>query len=574
MVGKKKRIRWNWVVLVILAIAGGGFAFWQQRAAAGRDALPKGVQVGIAQRGDIDQKISATGVVAAQTGAKVNIGSEISGRIKSLPADVGAVVRKGQVVAVISSPDLEAQVEQQQRNVEVTAAGLEQVRSRLAQAQLNMRLTQAQTRAQIDEARFGVSAAGERLHMAEATSRLQPTQTATEIARAEAALSTAKSQQKQTQATVALHLKQAETDIDDARAALENVTALRRRQEKLLALGYISGQEVDDTRSQYRRAIARLQNLQASLSIIREKNEADLQAARDQVAQAQAVLNSANASREQDKMRAAEMRNAAETVKQAKASLTLRGASRTQDTIRKREVEGARVAVAQSQASLKQAQAVLRYQQAQLDKAVIHSPIGGTVLTVNTQQGETVAAGFQVQTLITVADLNRLEVRAYVDEVDIGRVRLGLPAEVRVESYPDGVFHGRVSKIAAASTVKDNVVTYETTVAIDDANGLLRPDMTADVTLILGRQPDVLLVPSEAVHRETERSIVYVLRRKKQGKERVETRAVTVGVDDGTRAQIRTGLKEGEEVILAGLKRLGVEAVDAQTTNPKRNKKE
>jgi RND family efflux transporter MFP subunit len=329
---------------------------------------------------------------------------------------------------------------------------------------------------------------------------------------------------------------------------------------------------VDDTRTNYAQAAARLQNAQANLAIVKEKTDADLQNARDQVLQAEATLRAAEAARQQDLMRDAEARNARETVRQAQATLDLRRSSRTQDKIRGQAFRESQAAVRQADASLKQAQALLDYQRAQLDKAVIRSPISGTVLTVTTQQGETVAAGFQVQTLITVADLNRLEVRAYVDETDIGRVRLGLPAEVRVQSYQDRVFHGKVTKVSASSTIKDNVVTYETTIAISDANGMLRPDMTADVSLILGRRPDVLLIPAEAVHREVDRALVYVLHREKQGKERVEKREVKIGPSDGTQTEIRSGLKDGEEVVLAGLPRLGVQATDAQSRNPQENR--
>jgi multidrug efflux pump subunit AcrA (membrane-fusion protein) len=155
----------------------------------------------------------------------------------------------------------------------------------------------------------------------------------------------------------------------------------------------------------------------------------------------------------------------------------------------------------------------------------------------------------------------------------VGRVRLGLPVEVRVQTYLDRVFHGKVTKIASAATVKDNVVTYETTVAITDANGLLRPDMTADVTLILGRRPGVILVPAEAVHQDVGRALIYVLHRDKKDKERAEMREVKLGVSDGIHTEIRTGLKEGEEVILAGLPRLGVEAIDSQTKQNSGEKK-
>jgi RND family efflux transporter MFP subunit len=304
---------------------------------------------------------------------------------------------------------------------------------------------------------------------------------------------------------------------------------------------------------------------------VKEKTATDLQAAENQVAQARATLEAARAGKLQVSMRDAEKLTAEEAVRQAEAVLALRRTNRTQDRVRQQEYQAAQAGVRQAEAALRQAEALHKFQQAQLEKAVIHSPISGVVLTITAQQGETIAAGFSAPTLITVADMGRLEVRAYVDETDIGHVRLGLPAEVRVEAFRDRVFHGRVTKTASASTIKDNVVTYETTIALDAAGGLLRPDMTADVTLVLGRRPDVLLVPAEALHRAVDRTLVYVLHRNKKDKQRVEEREVKAGISDASSTEIRSGLKDGEEVVLAGLPRLGVQAIDAQTTKPKRD---
>lgn len=557
--------------MAVVVLAGGGYAF-QQSVQARRTSreIPKGVQIGKAERGDIDQKITATGVIGAQTGAKVNIGSQTPGRIKSLPVDVGARVVKDQVVAVIDSPDIEAQVEQQRNNVQVAQANVAAAESRLRQSLLNAGLTDDQTAAQINEATYSMRAARERLEQARAGSSYQPTQTETEIARAEAALSTARSQQKQTQATVALQIRQAQSEIDDARAQMENMQRQVRRQRTLLAEGYVARQQLENAETDYRRAAARLQSAAAAMDIVKEKTEADLQTASNQVSEAEASLRVAKAGKLQNEMRAAEMRNAEQAMKQAEATLQLRKTGNTQRVIQRRAVDEAKAALAQAKASLRQTEALLRYQQVQLDRAVVRSPIAGTVLTVNTQQGETVASAFQIQTLVTVADLNRLECKAYVDEVDIGRVRIGLPAELRVATFPDRVFRGRVTKMSGSSTVKDNVVTYETIIRLDNQEGLLRPDMTADVTLILGRRSNVVFVPSEAVHRDIKNSLVYVLHRNKTGKERVEKRIVQVGVDDGSHVEILSGIQPDEEVVLAGLPRLGVDAVDAQRQGPKK----
>ena len=569
MAVRKRKAPWGWLVLVLLIAGGaGGYYMYQQNNSKKAAELPKGVQIGTVTRGDLDQKVTATGVVAAQTGAKVNIGSRITGRVKSLPADVGAHVAQNQVVAILEVPDLEAQVEQQRRSVEVARASLAQAIPRLEQARLSVQLAKDQNQAQIDEADYAVRAARARLEGSESANKMQPSQTSAEIARTQAVLATAKTGEHQVKQTVAQQLLQAQTTIDEAQATVTFVERQRKRQEALLGQGFVSRQEVDDIRAQHQQAIARLKSAQANQRIVKEKTEADIQNARAQVTQAEAAVAAAVAATANNAIRESELRTSQETVRQAEASFALRKSNLTENQIRQKAYLESKAGVAQARAALKQAEALLQYQQAQLDLAVIRSPISGTVLTINTQQGETVAAGFSVQTLIAVADLNRLEVRAYVDETDVGRVRLGLPVEVRVQTYQDRVFHGHVSKIAAAATVKDNVVTYETTVAIDDAKGLLRPDMTADVTLILGRRPNVLLVPSEAVHQAVGRALIYVLHRDKKGKERAEMRDVTLGTNDGIHTEIRTVLKEREEVILAGLPRLGVEAIDSQTAKP------
>lgn len=569
MASKRKGSRRGWwIALVVVAAAGAAAGLRFYPRSGNTKGVPTGVQIGAAETGAIQQRISATGVVAAQIGAMVKIGSQITGRIRRLPADVGTQVVANQVVAELDLPDLDAQVLQQRHRVAEAEAGLEQARSRLRQAAENAGFSRDQTDAQIAEADAALKAAQAHVESSAATAKLQPTQTASEISRAEAALSTARSVQKQVEQTSRQQVQQAQSSIDDAKVVVTNTRRTLTRGEGLLRQGFIAAQDVDNMRTSWEQAKAKLDSSTANLDIIQEKTRADLQSAKDQVAQAQAALESARAGTLQNSVREAELRNAQQALRQAEATLRLRHASRSEDRIRQMAIGEARSAVAQAQAALLEARSMLTYQLAQLDKTIIRSPISGTVLSITAQQGETVAAGLAAPTLITVADLNRLEVRAYVDETDIGRVRLGVPAEVRVESYTNRIFHGKVTKIASSSTIKDNVVTYETTIAIRDADGLLRPDMTADVGLILGTRDGVILVPSEAIHREPTRSIVYVLHREREGAERAEVRVVDPGSDTGTKTEVRSGLKPGEEVILAGASRLGVRVPDSQRGGP------
>lgn len=561
---KKKRPAWLfWVGGLVIF---GGVVMWRGAVArnGGAAGTPVGLETAKAERGNQQQKIVATGVVASQIGTQVKIGSQITGTIRALPADVGTHVRAGQVVAVLDLPDLKAQVDEQKQSVAVAEAGLAQAESRLKQAAEAAGYTSDQTTAQIAQAEAAYRSAHAKVESSDAAARLQPVQTSSDIARAEAALSSAKSAQKQVEQTTKQQMQQAQANIDDAQAAAENAKRVLDRQQKLLAQGFVAQNVVDQSDATYKQAAARLNNMRAALDITREKTVADLQSTQSQVAQAQASLVAAQAGKYQVAVRDADLHSAQEAEKQAIAALNLQQANHRGDKIKEMAVAESRAAVVQAQANVQQTRSRLHYQLDQLAKTVIRSPISGTVLSITAQQGETVVAGLSAPTLITVADLTRLEVRAYVDETDIGHMRLGLPAEVRVEAFPNKIFKGKVTKIASASTVKDNVITYETTVAVQNADGLLRPDMTTTVSLILGEYKDVLLVPSEAVHQETNRSFVYLFHPEKQGPERAELRVVQTGFDDGAHTEIKKGLKEGEPVVIAGLSKLGVKPSDSQ----------
>jgi HlyD family secretion protein len=120
----------------------------------------------------------------------------------------------------------------------------------------------------------------------------------------------------------------------------------------------------------------------------------------------------------------------------------------------------------------------------QLGYARIVAPIAGVVSAVSTQEGETVAASFAAPTFVTLLDLGRLEVWAYVDETDIGRIRVGQPARFTVDTYSDQEFEGRVTSIHPQAEIRDNVINYVAVVTFEPPRDrVLRPEMTAIVRI-------------------------------------------------------------------------------------------
>ena len=200
----------------------------------------------------------------------------------------------------------------------------------------------------------------------------------------------------------------------------------------------------------------------------------------------------------------------------------------------------------QASAEVERARSALKNAQVQLSYATITAPIDGVIASVSTEEGETVAAGMQAPTFVTIVDLERLQVDAYVDEVDIGKVTVGQHTLFTVDAFPATEFEGKVSAIYPKAVIQDNVVNYDVVVDIDTPyHGRLRPEMTANVTIFLEEREGVLAIPAKVVQRERGKSVVYV-----QTDGGAEPREIKVGWRDGQWIEVASGLQQGETVLL------------------------
>jgi HlyD family secretion protein len=151
-------------------------------------------------------------------------------------------------------------------------------------------------------------------------------------------------------------------------------------------------------------------------------------------------------------------------------------------------------------ANISDATAALSTDQINLSKASISAPSDGVVLTRNVDPGNAVAAALQAVTLFTVAeDLTQLRLWVYVDEADVGSVKVGQDATFTVSAYPNRRFPARITRVGFGSTITDNVVTYLTYLDVNNADLSLRPGMTATAAIIATERKDVLLVPNAAL---------------------------------------------------------------------------
>ena len=178
-----------------------------------------------------------------------------------------------------------------------------------------------------------------------------------------------------------------------------------------------------------------------------------------------------------------------------------------QKLISRNDLETALAAAAQAEASLKsaeaqvtQARAALNQNQVSLDHTIIRAPIDGIVISRSVDVGQTVAASMSAPTLFVIAqDLQHMQVSASIDESDIGRIAPGQAVAFRVDAYPTQTFHGMVSQVRLEPKTEQNVVSYTTMIDVPNEDLKLKPGMTANVTVQIAMNENVLRVPNAAL---------------------------------------------------------------------------
>jgi HlyD family secretion protein len=209
--------------------------------------------------------------------------------------------------------------------------------------------------------------------------------------------------------------------------------------------------------------------------------------------------------------------------------------------------------VAQARAAVAQAQAAAERTQEELDNATIRSPIRGMVLARDVEVGSPVSSilnlGANATLVMVLGDVSQVYVKGKVDETDIGHVRIGQPARIKVETFKDRAFDGTVTRVAPMGTERDNVVSFEVRVSIDNASGQLRANMTANAEIVLEEHKGTLIIPETAIFYDQAKKTFADIHEPgtATGRRRVP---ITVGVSNGTRTQVLKGLTEGQKLVL------------------------
>jgi len=228
------------------------------------------------------------------------------------------------------------------------------------------------------------------------------------------------------------------------------------------------------------------------------------------------------------------------------SALNKRDGSRAQISVDSAKLKQAKAQVAQSQASLEQLEEQLSY-------TTIISPMDGVILSRDVEIGDAVSSilvlGSTATLVMTIGDTQQVYVQGKVDEADIAHVYMGQPARIKVESFRDKVFNGKVTKIAPLGVEKDNVTTFEVRVSIDNPGGELKALMTANAEILIEEHKNVLTVPENALIYDNQKNAFVEIPDTKgqEGKRKIPVKA---GISNGSRTEILEGLKDGDSVVL------------------------
>ena len=227
-------------------------------------------------------------------------------------------------------------------------------------------------------------------------------------------------------------------------------------------------------------------------------------------------------------------------------ALNKQNVSKAQVTVLEAKIAQARADMARDRANLKQLEEQLSYTD-------IESPIDGIVLSRDVEMGDAVSSilvlGSSATLVMTLGDTSQVYVKGKVDESDIGKVYLGQPARIKVESFKDKTFNGVVTKISPMGVEKDNVTTFEVRVSINNPGGELKAEMTANAEIILEEHKNVLQIPEGSIiyDKDKKASVEVPETSAKDGKKKI---AVNIGISNGAKTEVLAGLKEGDQVVL------------------------
>jgi len=523
---------------------------------------PKPEPIETVKRGDVETKVIETGTIEPLR--KVELKSKVGGRLSRMLVEEGDKVKAGQTMALIDPTEINAQVA-------ALEASLKGSRARLASAKKNVTFQRDTTATNIDQYIQNAASAEAHLKEVESDAQIQPKLTEQTIAGAKASLEASQASLKalkdtldlMTQTTNPQNAVSAQAGYDQAKVQAENAERNVARQKRLLARGFVAQQVIEQAQTDCDVAEAHARDVKLKLDQIELSNKLAEANLRSQIANAASVVRQQESALVQaeasvlpsDKMH--ELASAQAAYAQAKAQIASAKAGKTQDQMRLDDVAAAEADVSNWQNQLDN----LRVQQ---HDTTLMASMAGVVTKKYSEVGELVTsaiASFGPGTpIFQIADLSTMLIKINVNEIDIAKLKKGLLTEVTTDSSRGALFLGKIRRVAPAAGGTDaanaapstgNVIRFPVEIQIDQEDNRLKPGMSARCSMVVARQRSVLRLPTNCVKTEKGKSIVQIVTNTVvDGKkaEKLETRAVTIGLIGDEFVEIKSGVKEGERV--------------------------
>lgn len=452
-------------------------------------------KIEIVKLDDFQMTIRATGNLEPLLDVEVK--SNVEGEVVDLLVKDGDPVEAGDILVKLD-PKI-YQEEQKQAEADVKAAEAQQM-----QAELNILLKKERLDSELTQKQSAVRSANANLETTKAESLTRISSAETDIQATKNSLD--QDQISLEQANISLEqakltLTEYETSLTSSKVSLDTALSEFERNKSLFKEELVSKSTLEDAESRHASADSQYKNAN-------KRVESQKQTIKSQERTVLARKTAIKTREAQLKLQELNLEHLKKTREKAEEESQIRlDNAETQLKELQSTIENEKLLTEQSKvssdANLLRRQSSLKNQKERLDWTVIKAPMSGTVTQLEIEQGEIVTSGrsafSQSPPIMTIADLSKMVVKTFINEVDMERLEEGQGAKIKIDAFQTKRFNGTVYEISQSGQQQDNIISFEVMIEVDDTSGDIRPGMSADVDIIIYEEKNVLLIPIDAV---------------------------------------------------------------------------
>jgi HlyD family secretion protein len=520
-----------------VVVVGGLFMYFRGGAAEADDIEYRYSKI---QKGELMRSTTASGILVAQT--SIDVRSKAGGTIVQLAVDAGSVVKKGDLIAIIDPRDTKALYDQALSDVKSANA-------RIDQSKANYTMQVANSSSSVRDAEIALEQAKIRLEKARISDIRAPISSNAQIDTALAQWESAKQElDRFLKVTSPQRKRDAEGALRQTRASNEAARLDLERQRDLLSKGYVPQSSVDRAIAAFEAASAAFETAKLRRENIDQDLAAEERTLRLSVDRAAAAKDDAKAQGSLVETSKRDLRDAQAAVMAAEVNLQRAKDARLTNQVRAGELSASQSGAVRSRVALDNAKV-------QLESTTVLAPRDGVVTLKYAEEGTVIPPGVSQfsagSNIVQLSDVTRLFVDCAVDEADISNVKEGQKTRVVTEAFPGVQIEGVVRRVNPSATTANSITAITVRVELlPKPNQKIRlvPGMNATCEFITLSKPNTLLVPSQAVKSDEGGSYVMV---KSADPKKPEKRKVELGESGNDGVELISGLKEGEEVVVA-----------------------